>query len=319
MAATQGAPKDIAVIVTGAARGMGRAMTLALASAGVRVAAADLASSRDAMQEVLDTARKQGVQDKIIPLECDITRWQDCAAAVRTAGDRFGAVHGIVNNAGIAVTDEELASGRARRRRFYEHDADGWRRVIDTNVNGSFQMAKAIAPALVAQGWGRIVDRHDELHHHASSMGFSPYGPSKAALEAATVVWSKDLANTGVTVNALVARRRRQHAHGSARRNAGSLKARAARRHDGADRMAHVGRLRRRHRAPLCREPVGPCPRPAGSRGESRRACGIWSRGQSGASAERVTPESRALRTAAVEASRRLEMTWRGFNLRPKR
>jgi len=112
-------------------------------------------------------------------------------------------VHGLVNNAGIAVTDEELASGRARRRRFYEHDADGWRRVIDTNVNGSFQMAKAIAPALIAQGWGRIVIVTTS-YTTMQLDGFSPYGPSKAALEAATVVWSKDLANTGVTVNALV-------------------------------------------------------------------------------------------------------------------
>jgi NAD(P)-dependent dehydrogenase (short-subunit alcohol dehydrogenase family) len=197
------APSNIAVIVTGAARGMGRAMTLALAAAGVRVAAADLASSRNEMREVLDIARRQGVGDRIISVECDIARWQDCTGTVQTAIDRFGALHGLVNNAGIAVPDEELASGRARRRRFYQHDTDAWRRVIDTNVTGSFQMAKAIAPTLVAQGWGRIVN----VTTSATTMvleGFSPYGPSKAALEAATVIWSKDLAHTGVTVNALV-------------------------------------------------------------------------------------------------------------------
>ena len=194
---------NIAVIVTGAARGMGRAMTLALAATGVRVAATDLASSRNEMREVLDIARRQGVGDRIVSVECDITRWRDCTGTVQAAIDRFGALHGLVNNAGIAVPDEELASGRARRRRFYQHDADAWRRVIDTNVTGSFQMAKAIAPALVAQGWGRIVN----VTTSATTMvleGFSPYGPSKAALEAATVIWSKDLAHTGVTVNALV-------------------------------------------------------------------------------------------------------------------
>jgi NAD(P)-dependent dehydrogenase (short-subunit alcohol dehydrogenase family) len=204
MTETRGAaPKDIAVIVTGAARGMGRAMTLGLAAASVRVLAADLASSAAAMSEVLEAARKAGTQERIVPVECDITRWEDCTSAVRTAIDRFGAVHGLVNNAGIAVTDEELATGRARRRRFYEHDADAWGRVIDTNVNGSFRMAKAIAPGLVAQGWGRIVIVTTS-HTTMVMQGFSPYGPSKAALEAATVVWSKDLAGTGVTVNALV-------------------------------------------------------------------------------------------------------------------
>jgi NAD(P)-dependent dehydrogenase (short-subunit alcohol dehydrogenase family) len=197
------APSNIAVIVTGAARGMGRAMTLGLANAGVRVAAIDLASSQAEMREVLDKARQQGFQDKIVPFDCDVTRWQDCTSAVKSAIDRFGGLHGLVNNAGIAVPDAELASGRARRRRFYEHDADAWRRVVETNVVGTFQMAKAIAPMLVAQGWGRIVNVTTS-HTTMVMEGFSPYGPTKAAIEAATVVWSKDLANTGVTVNALV-------------------------------------------------------------------------------------------------------------------
>ena len=197
------APANMAVIVTGAARGMGRAMTLALASSGARVAAADLASSADAMNEVLDTARQQGVNGQIVPIECDISRWQDCAAAVSTANKHFGALHGVVNNAGIAIPDEELLAGRVRRRRFYEHEVDGWRRVIETNVIGTFQMAKAAAPALVAQGWGRIVNVTTS-HTTMVMEGFSPYGPTKAAIEAATVVWAKDLANTGVTVNALV-------------------------------------------------------------------------------------------------------------------
>jgi len=197
------APSNIAVIVTGAARGMGRAMTLGLAAAGVRVAAADLASSQAEMREVIENARQRGVQDRIVPLACDVTRWQDCTAAVQAAIKRFGAVHGLVNNAGIAVPDEELASGRPRRRRFYEHDVEAWRRVIETNVVGPFQMAKAIVPMLVGQGWGRIVNVTTS-HTTMVLDGFSPYGPSKAALEAATAIWSKDLANTGVTVNALV-------------------------------------------------------------------------------------------------------------------
>jgi 3-oxoacyl-[acyl-carrier protein] reductase len=197
------APPKLAVIVTGAARGMGRAMTLGLAAAGVRVAAADLASSREAMGEVLDTARKSGAHERIFPVDCDVTRAADCVAAVRAATERFGALHGLVSNAGIAIPDEELLSGRPKRRRFYEHEVDAWRRVIDTNVNGSFQMARAVAPALVAQGWGRIVIVTTS-HTTMVMDGFSPYGPSKAALEAAVVVWSKDLADTGVTVNALV-------------------------------------------------------------------------------------------------------------------
>jgi len=194
--------EDIAVIVTGAARGMGRAMALGLANAGVRVAAADLRASHSEMCEVLDIARKQGVQNRIAPIDCDVTQWPDCEQAVRAAVDRFGVVHGLVNNAGLGMQGfGNVIVGE--RKKFYEHDVDAWRRSMDVNFNGAFMMAKAIAPTLVAQRFGRIVNI--ETSHFTMVMdGFSPYGPSKAALEAATVIWAKDLAGTGVTVNALL-------------------------------------------------------------------------------------------------------------------
>jgi 3-oxoacyl-[acyl-carrier protein] reductase len=192
----------LTVIVTGGARGMGRAMTLGLAKAGVHVLAADLASSRSEMGEVSDTARAQGVQDRIVFRDCDVTRWADCKDAAQAALDRFGAVHGLVNNAGIGMQGfGNVLVGR--RKRFYEHDVEAWRQAIDTNLNGPFLMAKAITPTLVAQGWGRIVNVVTS-HFTMVMEGFSPYGPSKAALEAATVIWSRDLADTGVTVNALL-------------------------------------------------------------------------------------------------------------------
>lgn len=195
-------PATIAVIVTGAARGMGRAMTLGLARAGVRVAAADLPSSQSEMRALLDTTQREGLHDKVIPVDCDVSQWSDCQNAVKATIARFGAVHGLVNNAGIGMQ----GFGHVQvgpRKRFYEHDADAWRRAIDANCNGAFMMAKAVAPVLVAQDWGRIVNIVTS-HFTMVMDGFSPYGPSKAALEAATVIWSKDLAQTGVTVNALL-------------------------------------------------------------------------------------------------------------------
>lgn len=194
--------EDISVIVTGAAGGMGRAMALGLARARVRVAAADLQASQSEMCELLDAARKLGVQDRIVPIDCDVTQWRDCEKAVRAAIDRFGGVHGLVNNAGVGMQGfGNVIVGE--RKKFYEHDVDAWRRSMDVNVNGAFMMAKAIAPTLVAQRFGRIVNI--ETSHFTMVMdGFSPYGPSKAALEAATVIWAKDLAGTGVTVNALL-------------------------------------------------------------------------------------------------------------------
>jgi 3-oxoacyl-[acyl-carrier protein] reductase len=177
-------------------------MTLGLANAGVRVVAAELASRKPAADELMRLAQGQGLQDRVAVVGCDVTRYADCAAAVQTAIERFGGVHGLVNNAGIGMQDIGPVQVGTRRK-FYEVEAATWCRSIDVNVCGPYNMARAIAPVLVRQGWGRIVNITTS-HFTMVMEGFSPYGPSKAALEAATVIWAKDLANTGVTVNVLV-------------------------------------------------------------------------------------------------------------------
>ena len=75
--------------------------------------------------------------------------------------------------------------------------------MIDTNVNGPFMMARHAVPVMLKAGWGRIVN----VSASQATMrrrGFSPYGPSKAALESETIIWAQDLEGTGVTVNALL-------------------------------------------------------------------------------------------------------------------
>ena len=193
---------DIVVIVTGAARGLGRAMTLSLAHAGVRVGALDLPASDDEMAKLLECARADDIEDRILPLHGDVSDPKECAAAVETTVKRFGAIHGLVNNAGRGMQDiGPVLVGQ--RKKFFEVEEMVWRGVIDTNLNGPFMMAKTIAPLLIAQGWGRIVNIVTSYPTMLAA-GFSPYGPTKAALEAATVIWSKDLDGTGVTVNALL-------------------------------------------------------------------------------------------------------------------
>jgi len=192
---------DVIVIVTGGARGLGRAMTLALLRNGRRVVLADLPTSAAEVRDLTAIAAQEQSQDRLLAVECNVTQWEQCLNVVNKAIERFGTVHGLVNNAGIGMQDiGNVLVGK--RKPFYEVDANAWRNSIDVNVNGPFLMAKAITPQLVRQGWGRIVNI--ETSSYTMMMdGFSPYGPSKAALESSTVIWAKDLAGTGVTVNAL--------------------------------------------------------------------------------------------------------------------
>ena len=188
-------------IVTGGGRGLGRAMTLGLAQAGVRViatAARELAE----VEAVAKEAERECGDDRVRPLLADVTRAADCAAAVREAVARFGRLDILVNNAGRGmkyVSDTFLTEPT----RFWEVAPDTWRLVIDTNVNGPFLMARAAVPAMLERGSGRIVNvsmKRETMRRR----GFSPYGPSKAALDSETAIWAQDLADSGITVNALL-------------------------------------------------------------------------------------------------------------------
>ena len=193
---------NLVAIVTGGAQGLGRAMTLSLLRHGVRVTVADLPASAPQIEELKGIAAIDSLLDRLFCVEADVTEFADCERVVRATIARFGSVHGLVNNAAIGMQEfgNVLVGGR---KPFYELDSAEWHRAIDVNVNGPFMMAKAIAPVLVAQEWGRIVNIQTSMFTMLMD-GFSPYGPSKASLESATVIWSKDLKGTGVTVNALL-------------------------------------------------------------------------------------------------------------------
>ncbi len=184
-------------IVTGGGRGLGRAMVLGLAAAGARVVAT---AAREAAE--IEAVAAETVNDRVIPMIADVAREEDCARVVALAHDRFGRLDTLVNNAGRGmkyVSDRFLTEPT----RFWETDPDVWRMVIETNVTGPFLMARAAVPGMIAAGYGRIVNI---TMNHATMRrrGFSPYGPSKAALESETIIWAQDLEGTGVTVNALL-------------------------------------------------------------------------------------------------------------------
>lgn len=184
-------------IVTGGGRGLGRAMVLGLARAGAKV----VATAARTIEEVEAVAREAG-EDRVLPLVADVTRPGDCERVVDAACRRFGGLHLLVNNAGRGmkhISEKFLEQPSI----FWEAEPETWRMIIDTNVNGPFFMARAALPILLAQHWGRIINISMN-HATMRRRGFSPYGPSKAALESETIIWAQDLEGSGVTVNALL-------------------------------------------------------------------------------------------------------------------
>jgi len=188
-------------IVTGGGRGLGRAMVLGLAGAGIRVVATAACEAAE-IQQVADKARELWGDDLVLPLVADVRKPDDCEEVIAAALSRWQRLDILVSNAGRGM---KYVSERflAEPTRFWETDANTWKMIIDTNVNGPFLMARAAAPSMIRAGWGRIVNVSMNRETMARK-GFSPYGPSKAALESETVIWARDLEGTGVTVNALL-------------------------------------------------------------------------------------------------------------------
>jgi NAD(P)-dependent dehydrogenase (short-subunit alcohol dehydrogenase family) len=188
-------------VVTGGGRGIGRSIVLGLVRGGVHVIAT-VGRERSEIEAVAREAEKSNAQASVVPLVADVTKATDCEIIVYAAVKRFGRLDILVNNAGRGmkyVSDSFITEPT----RFWEISPETWRLIIDTNVNGPFLMARTAAPVMIRTGWGRIIN----ISVNRETMrrrGFTPYGPSKAALESETIIWSQELEGTGVTVNALL-------------------------------------------------------------------------------------------------------------------
>jgi NAD(P)-dependent dehydrogenase (short-subunit alcohol dehydrogenase family) len=145
---------------------------------------------------VADEITRSAGPDRAYPVVGDITKLDDCERILEQSLARFGTVEVLVNNARYESRNYPMMP-------FWKREPDFYQNTINTNVNGTFLISRTITPHLIAQGWGRIVNLSTSLSTMLRAK-FSPYGVSKAALESATVIWSKDLEGTGVTVNALL-------------------------------------------------------------------------------------------------------------------
>lgn len=183
-------------IVTGAANGMGRVMARALAAAGAKVAGVDLdAAGLDRL------GGEPTLIGKLLAVAADVSKTDDCRRAVAQAAETLGAPDILVNCAGISMST--AAGHRQARIKFLEADPEAWQRIFAINCIGAFLMARFAAEPMVQRGWGRIINVTTSFDTMLAA-GLSAYGASKAALEAGSVSFAKDLEGTGVTVNILV-------------------------------------------------------------------------------------------------------------------
>ena len=183
-------------LVTGAASGMGRVMARALAGAGAQIAAFDL--NRDG----LDTLGAEPVfKDRFLALTGDVSKPADCERVVKDTVAKFGGVDILINCAGVNMGPATRpGEGRAK---FHEANPEGTLKILAINMGGVYLMSRFAAPEMLKKNWGRIVNITTSFDTMLTG-GLTAYGSAKAAVEAATAGWAKDLAGTGVTCNILV-------------------------------------------------------------------------------------------------------------------
>ncbi len=173
-------------LVTGAARGIGRAIALRYAAEGASLVLVDVQEAT----ELCDALRKAG--SKALSYRVDIT---DAAAVEDMVADAVGSLGSLdilVNNAGIIT-----------RGSFADLTLETWKKVLDVNLNGNFNCCKAVVPHMVRKGYGRIVNISSIAGKIGDVTAAPAYGTSKGAVNAFTKSLARELARFGITVNAI--------------------------------------------------------------------------------------------------------------------
>jgi NAD(P)-dependent dehydrogenase (short-subunit alcohol dehydrogenase family) len=186
------------VLVTGAAGGIGTAMTTALIEAGHAVAAVD----RDAAALDRLVALHGGTRavERLAPIVADLAHADACAHAVEAAGDWFGRLDGVINNAGIGMSSLR-PDAEARHPGIEELTPEVWETFYAVNARAPMLIARAALPLLRQRRWGRIVNNTTSFR---TMLRVQPYGGTKAMLESMSAVWAAELESSGIAVNVLV-------------------------------------------------------------------------------------------------------------------
>jgi NAD(P)-dependent dehydrogenase (short-subunit alcohol dehydrogenase family) len=176
-------------LVTGASRGIGRAIALRLAGDGAAVAV-NYRERRDRAEEVVELITRAG--GRALAIAADLASAADCARLVESARQALGPIDIVVNNAGV-FRQGDLAD-------FDFSQMDGMRNV---NVDGLVRVTRAVAGDMKARRWGRIVNITSIAGIGTTSAGTTFYAATKAAVITLTRRFALDLGPHGITVNAI--------------------------------------------------------------------------------------------------------------------
>jgi len=177
-------------IVTGARRGMGRAIALALAREGANVVVSDI--SQEDCQKVVDEIEKLG--RKGLALKCDVSSSDDVENMVKRTVAEFGRVDILVNNAGILTFKP-----------FLELTDEDWDKTLNVNLRGQFLCARAAARVMAKNKWGRIINIAS-ISSGGCGIAFpliAHYTASKGGVVALTEALALELTSQGINVNAI--------------------------------------------------------------------------------------------------------------------
>ncbi len=182
--------KDLHVIVTGAAQGMGAHFARRLHEAGARVAAGDL--NEGALAEL-----PAGIERRRL----DVADEADVRAFVAWADERLGGLDALVNNAGI-IRDGLLVKKDRTTGELQPMPLDQWRAVLDVNLTGAMLMLRETAARMIAKGRAGVVVNMSSVSRHGNR-GQGNYVAAKSALAANTVTWARELGQYGIRVTAI--------------------------------------------------------------------------------------------------------------------
>lgn len=180
--------QNAVALVTGASRGLGRAIALALAGIGVDIVV-NYRTEEGQAQACADDIRRRGRRAALV--RADVARVDEARRLVREAEAALGPVTILINNAGIARTqglDDVTESD--------------WDELIDVNLKSAFFVSQAVLPAMRAARFGRIINLSSTAAHVGGVVS-APYAASKAGLIGLTHFFASRLARDGITVNAI--------------------------------------------------------------------------------------------------------------------